>query len=206
VPGGPLPDGPVPGSPIPGGCGSGGAPPGGAPPGGAPPGGAPPGGAPPGGVAPGGVPVAGPEAAESDADRALTALYQSHYSALVRLAALLAGDVNTAEDIVQDSFVAMHGDWSRLRDHDQAASYLRQAVVSRSRSILPHPAVTARSPAGQSAVICAIRALPARQREALVLRLYLDLTDGQVAAAMGIPRDAVRGHASLGMAALRAAR
>ncbi len=79
--------------------------------------------------------------AEPDADRALAAMYGTHYRSLVRIAALLAGDVRAAEDIAQDSFVAMHGSWSRLRDYDKALSFLLQFVVSRSRPVLPHPAV-----------------------------------------------------------------
>ena len=49
------------------------------------------------------------------ADRAVTELYSMHYRALVRLAALLVRDTPTAEEVVQDSFVAMHGGWQRLR-------------------------------------------------------------------------------------------
>ena len=70
------------------------------------------------------------------ADRAVTELYSLHYHRLVRLAALLVRDVPTAEDVVQDSFVAMHGRWSRLREPDLALAYLRQTVVNRSRSVL----------------------------------------------------------------------
>src|SRR6516165_9765291 len=70
--------------------------------------------------------------------RAVTELYAMHYRALVRLAALLVRDTPTAEEVVQDSFVAMHGGWQRLRDTEKALAYLRQAVVNRSRSVLRH--------------------------------------------------------------------
>jgi Sigma-70 region 2 len=70
------------------------------------------------------------------ADRAVTEVYSAHYRALVGLAAVLVGDVLTAEGVVQDAFVAMHGSWSRLRDADRALAYVRQSVVNRSRSIL----------------------------------------------------------------------
>src|SRR5213595_2847146 len=79
--------------------------------------------------------------AEWDAARAVTAIYTAHYRSLVRLAALLVRDVATAEEVVQDAFVAMHGAWRRLRDPDKALSYLRQSVVNRSRSVLRHRAV-----------------------------------------------------------------
>src|SRR5215467_7966228 len=125
-------------------------------------------------------------ATEWDADRAVTAIYSEHYRSLVRLAALLVRDVATAEEVVQDSFVAMHGAWRRLRESDKALSYLRQSVVNRSRSVLRHRVVVDRNapkpapdmPSAEqgaisllerSAVISALRKLPPRQREALVL-------------------------------------
>src|SRR5215469_13774999 len=80
------------------------------------------------------------------ADEAVTALYQDHYAALVRAAALLVGDVATAEDVVQDSFIAMHGAWWRLRDTTRALPYLRRAVINKSRSVLRHRVVADRHP------------------------------------------------------------
>src|ERR1044072_9157703 len=72
---------------------------------------------------------------------AVTALYSAHYRSLVRLAVLLVRDMATAEEGVQDAFVAIHGAWRRLRDTDKALAYLRQSVVNRSRSVLRHRAV-----------------------------------------------------------------
>jgi len=68
------------------------------------------------------------------ADEALEQMYAAHWRQLVRLSVLLVRDVGTAEEIVQDAFVAVHGRWARLRDPDKALAYLRQAVVNRSRS------------------------------------------------------------------------
>ena len=158
--------------------------------------------------------------ADWDADRAVTALYSTHYRSLVRLAALLVRDVATAEEVVQDSFVAMHGGWRRLRDSDKALSYLRQSVVNRSRSVLRHRVVVDRNapkpppdmPSAEhgalvqlerTAVVAALRTLPPRQREALVLRYYGDLSEAQIAAAMGISRGAVKSHTARAMSALR---
>ena len=159
-------------------------------------------------------------AAEWDVDRAVSALYSEHYRSLVRLAALLVRDVATAEEVVQDSFVAMHGGWSRIRDTDKALSYLRQTVVNRSRTILRHRAVVDRNapkpppdmPSAEhgaiallerSAVVAALRTLPPRQREALVLRYYADLSEAEIAETMGCSRGAVKSHAARGLAALR---
>jgi RNA polymerase sigma factor (sigma-70 family) len=55
----------------------------------------------------------------------------------------------------------------------------------------------------RSAVVSALRALPARQREALVLRYYGDLSEAQIASAMGISRGAVKSHTARAMTALR---
>ncbi len=158
--------------------------------------------------------------AELDADRAVTELYNTHYRSLVRLAVLLVRDVATAEEVVQDSFVAMHGGWRRLRDSDKALSYLRQSVVNRARSVLRHRVVVDRNapkpapdmPSAEhgaiaalerSAVVSALRMLPARQREAVVLRYYADLSEAQIASAMGISRGAVKSHTARAMSALR---
>ena len=114
----------------------------------------------------------------------------------------------------------MNGAWRRLRDPDKALSYLRQSVVNRSRSVLRHRAVVdkyAPKPAPdapsaeegaialleRSAVVAALRTLPTRQREALVLRYYADLSEAQIASAMGISRGAVKSHMTRGMSALR---
>jgi RNA polymerase sigma-70 factor (sigma-E family) len=158
--------------------------------------------------------------AEWDADRAVTAIYALHYRSLVRLAGLLVRDVATAEEVVQDSFVAMHTAWRRLRDSDKALSYLRQSVVNRSRSVLRHRVVVDRNapkpppdmPSAEqgaitllerSAVISALRTLPPRQREALVLKYYADLSEAQIATAMGISKGAVKSHTARAITSLR---
>lgn len=169
----------------------------------------------PAGAAADGAPAAPAGVSEPDADRALTAMYGVHYRSIVRIAALLAGDVRAGEGIAQDSFVAMHGSWNRLRRYDKGLAFLLQFVVSRSRLIMRQPPAAGpgtpeqppdlpgAGPAGLSGVGPAIRALPQRQREALVLGFYLDLPEGQIAAAMRISRGAVQVHTARGIAALR---
>ena len=175
----------------------------------------------PGRVTPAGG-SSGTARAEWSADRAVIELYSEHYRALVRLAALLVRDTPTAEEVVQDSFVAMHGGWQRLRDTEKALAYLRQAVVNRSRSVLRHRTVVDKNlqkappdmPSAEhgalvllerSAVVAALRGLPDRQREAIVLRYYADLSEAEIATAMGISRGAVKSHTARGMTALRTA-
>lgn len=163
--------------------------------------------------------LAAAEEATIDADTALEQLYAAQYAALVRLAVLLLRDQGLAEDVVQDSFVAMHRRWARI-DPAKAPAYLRQTVVNRSRSALRHRSVVARhrpqpppdgAPADESVlrderravVLDALAALPTRQREVLVLRHYLDLSEADIATTLGISRGAVKSHASRAAAALR---
>jgi RNA polymerase sigma-70 factor (sigma-E family) len=155
------------------------------------------------------------------ADEMVTVLYHAHYAMLVRTAALLVGDLATAEDVVQDCFIAMHRTWWRLRDTSKALPYLRRAVINRSRSVLRHRAVADRHlpllapqlPSAEdsalagmerSSVPAALRALPPRQREVVVLRYYADLSEAQIAAAMGISKGAVKSHAARAKESLRA--
>jgi RNA polymerase sigma-70 factor (sigma-E family) len=158
--------------------------------------------------------------AKWEADHMLTEIYLDEYRSLVRLAVLLLHDVPSAEEVVQEAFIAMHTGWRRLRDTEKALSYLRQAVVNRSRSVLRHRTVVDRNapkhvpdePSAESgaitllersAVISALRGLPDRQREAIVLRYYADLSEADIAATMGISRGAVKSHTARGMAALK---
>ena len=155
------------------------------------------------------------------ADEAVTELYSNHYRSLVRLAGLLVRDEPTAEEVVQECFIAMHDGWRRLREEDKALSYLKQAVVNRSRSVLRHRSVVDRyaplpapdMPSAEqgaiallerSEVISALQTLPGRQRQALVLRYYADLSEAQIAEMMGISKGAVKSHTARGMSSLRA--
>jgi RNA polymerase sigma-70 factor (sigma-E family) len=166
------------------------------------------------------VPEVRPAPSVWDADRVVTEIYHGEYKSLVRLAVLLVHDVPTAEEVVQDAFEAMHTAWRRLRDSEKALSYLRQAVVNKSRSVLRHRTVVdknAPKPAPdepsaeqgalalieRSAFVAALRTLPDRQREAIVLRYYADLSEADIAATMGISRGAVKSHTARAMAALK---
>src|SRR5215470_14763644 len=155
-----------------------------------------------------------------DADHAFTAMYGDHYRCLVRLAWLLVQDVTAAEEVVQDSFVAMHTVWRRLRDGDRALAYLRQSVVNRSRSVRRRRAMAGRNasqpgsglPGAErrafpslehTAVAGVLRSLPAREREAMALKYYGNLSEAQVASAMGVSEGAVKRHTARAIEALR---
>ena len=160
---------------------------------------------------------------DSSADAELEQLYDEHYVRLVRLAVLLLGDVGRAEEVVQDSFVAVYRRMRRSGDRDgvaNAPAYLRQTVVNRSRSALRHLKVVAQHPTDaptaspgadddllhgvrRRLVVDALARLPRRQREVLVLRHYLDLSEREIADTLRISPGAVKSHASRGAAALR---
>ena len=159
-------------------------------------------------------------AGDWETDCAVVALYTAHYRPLVRLAVLLVRDVATAEEIVQDSFVAMHAHGRRLKDSGKTTAYLRRCVVNRSCSVLRHRKVVERNmlqpppemPSAEqeavallerSAVVAALHGLAPRQREAIALRYYVDLSEAEIASAMGISRGAVKSHISRAMSALR---
>jgi RNA polymerase sigma-70 factor (sigma-E family) len=171
---------------------------------------------------PGNAPAAPAGHSEWSAELAVVKLYSLHYKPLVRLAAVLVRDTPTAEEVVQEAFIAMHDGWHRLKDTDKALAYLRQAVVNRARSVLRHRQVVEKNapkpapdmPSAEhgamvllerSEVVTALRALPERQREAIMLRYYVDLSEAEIAAAMGISRGAVKSHTARGMASLRSA-
>jgi RNA polymerase sigma-70 factor (sigma-E family) len=151
-------------------------------------------------------------------DVTITNLYVAHRLRLVRLAVLLVDDQETAEDVVHDVFTRLQHTW-RLQDPDKALAYLQRAVVNRSRSVLrrrrtvrshvvPHdPPVS--DPEGlvllaeeHREVLAALQQLPSRQREVLVLRYWSDLSEAQIAQAMGISTGTVKSTASRALDAL----
>jgi RNA polymerase sigma-70 factor (sigma-E family) len=150
------------------------------------------------------------------------ALYREHYRPLVRLAALLLDDVGAAEEVTQDAFVKLQVGWGRVREQDRAPAWLRSAVLNGARSRMRRRQVRERHrpdalPDGASAeagalltaehdrMLAAVRELPARQCEALLLRFYLDLSEMEMAEVMGISTGSVKTHVHRGLAALRAA-
>jgi len=164
----------------------------------------------------------------SDPDVAITELYRAHWHRLVRLAWLLLRDQLAAEDVVQDAFVATHRSWASIRDGGRVVGYLQTSVVNGCRSVQRHAVVVDRHnlreaaaadapgrgshgsaethvlhSAERHAVMDALRSLPSRQREVLVLRYYSDLSEAQIAHVLEISPGAVKTHAHRGLTALR---
>jgi DNA-directed RNA polymerase specialized sigma24 family protein len=150
--------------------------------------------------------------AEPDADQGarLGELYQEHYRPLVRLAALLVSDLATAEEIAQEAFAEAHGTWPALPGHDAALRCLRQSVIQHARSVSALQAAASLRVSGLPAagpdagLLTALRALPVRQREVLVLRYFADLPESEIAAVTGTRIAVIKSYTAQGMSTLRA--
>ena len=168
---------------------------------------------------PGPWPPAADDATADDPARYVTELFRAHHLELVRLAVLIVGDLATAEDVVQDAFEQLHRRWRTLRKQSSALDYARSAVLNGSRSVLRRRSVARRHEARisvssqtdadaaagfeqRSELIEAFRRLPARQREVLALRYYVDMSVADAAATLRISEGAVRSTASRGLDAL----
>ncbi|MFC4063254.1 SigE family RNA polymerase sigma factor [Planomonospora corallina] len=146
-----------------------------------------------------------------------TELFAAHHQSMVRLAGLLGAD--DPEDIAQEAFARLHARWPRLRDGGAAVAYVRSIVCNLTRNRLrhlrlvrlrpPEPPAAARS--GEQAVLvaeehrellAAVDRLPRRQREALVLRYWLDLSEREIAETMRVSPGSVKTHTSRGLSAL----
>ena len=139
------------------------------------------------------------------ARQAVTTLYQAHALGLIRLAVVMLSDRAAAEDVVQEAFCGLYRRWNQLSDTDKALSYVRSSVINGCRSALRKrrlPRGLRWEPAGESPesavliseehqeVLAAMRRLPVRQREAVVLRFYFDLGEEEIAASMRVTRSA----------------
>lgn len=157
---------------------------------------------------------------DPERETSVARLFDTHHVKLVRLAALL-GAGHEAEDVVAEAFCSLYRRWNRLRDAGAALGYLRACVVNETNMRLRHRQVVARNAAPEAAprrsaeaevlvredqrhVLAALDALPARQREAIVLRYWMDLREAEVAEAMGVSTGTVKTHTSRAMAALTA--
>jgi RNA polymerase sigma-70 factor (sigma-E family) len=148
----------------------------------------------------------------------LTELYQRYGLEAIRFAYLLTGDRTVAEDLVQDAFVRLAGRFLHLRDPGGLHAYLRTTLVNLSRSHFRHeavirkfvdnqprhvPSVPGPDGAERDVLRRALMQLPLRQRTAIVLRHYEDLSEEQTAAVMRCAVTSVHSLVTRGMATLR---
>ncbi|HEX2063855.1 MAG TPA: sigma-70 family RNA polymerase sigma factor [Acidimicrobiales bacterium] len=144
----------------------------------------------------------------TDWDAGLVHLYETRYRDLVRLAYLLTGSAEAAEELVQDAFVAARASWTAVRE---PYPYLRTVVVNRARSWGRRRQLEHRQPRPSERAVGldadelwdALATLSPRQRAAIVLRFYEDLPDGEIAQALGCRKATVRTAVHRGLAALR---
>jgi RNA polymerase sigma-70 factor (sigma-E family) len=153
----------------------------------------------------------------------LEQIYRTQRLAMVRLALLLVDDRETAEDVAQDAFAALHRRWDSLSTQDAAIGYLRACVVNGARSVLRRRRTVRRNPQPAEdlltvgpadgrvllaeehrEVIAALRQLPARQREVIVLRYWSELSEPEIASTLGISIGSVKSSASRGRDAIAA--
>jgi RNA polymerase sigma-70 factor (sigma-E family) len=149
-------------------------------------------------------------------DATLSALHREHYRSLVRLACVLLDELGAGEEVVQEAFVRVYRSWGQV---DQPLTYLRATVLNLSRSRMRRrlvarrrvepvvrPAMSAEEHvvllSDQQEVLDAVRTLPRRQRECLVLRYYLELSEAEIASTLGISNGSVKSHSHRGLKAL----
>jgi RNA polymerase sigma-70 factor (sigma-E family) len=150
-----------------------------------------------------------------DATDFLAQLFDAHYRSLCRLASFLLADPGQAEDVVQEAFLRVFTGVGRLRDKSRADAYLRRSVVNLCRSRLRRRSIEGRDAAraaGERSVelpalrdpdlVAAVRALPPRQRTAVVLFYYSDLSEAEVAATLACSVGTVKSQLSKARASL----
>jgi len=153
------------------------------------------------------------------ADALVAALFAAEAPRLVSLASFFVEDRTAAEDLVQEAFIRLARSTHRIRDPERAAAYLRSIVINLARdhnrrglvslrhrppAVLDEPSAeeTAAARESRTEVVDALRGLPHRQRDCLVLRYYLDLPVEEIAATLGISANSVKTHLQRGMRAL----
>lgn len=135
--------------------------------------------------------------------------YRRRFASMVRLAVALTGSPSTAEDVVHDAFLRVHAQWHRV-DHPDA--YLRTAVVNGCRSVGRRARREQRALRVHGGAVThldademfdALMTLPYRQRAALVLRFYADLSEADIAEVLGCRVGTVGSLVHRGLAQLR---
>lgn len=158
-----------------------------------------------------------------DADAALSELYERLYPSLLGTARLLLDDPGHAEEVVQEAFVRVRVAWWRVRDPERAAGYVRSTVANLARTGVRRRALArirdpqhargnrGTAPSAEDTAVLhdehrqvaeALHRLPRRQRECVVLRYYLDLSEAETARTLDITTGSVKTHVHRGLAAL----
>jgi len=157
-----------------------------------------------------------------DRDALVADLFEQEGAALVRMARLFTDDRNAAEDLVQEAFIRLHKSAHRIRSQEKAAPYLRSIVINLARDHNRRGLMSLRhqeaNPMGmapdapedrlllneqQSLLLDEVRDLSPRQRDCLLLRFYLELSEREIADVLSISANSVKTHCRRGLASLR---
>lgn len=157
-----------------------------------------------------------------DRDALVAELFEQEGAGLVRMARLFTDDRNAAEDLVQEAFIRLHKSAHRIRSRDKAASYLRSIVINLARDHNRRGLVSLRhqeaNPVGtvptapedrllldeeQRLLLEEVQALSPRQRDCILLRFYLELSEREIADVLSISPNSVKTHCRRGLASLR---
>ena len=157
----------------------------------------------------------GPSASRP-ADDVIRRLFDAHWPGLCRVAGLILGDQAQAEEVVQEAFARTFARWEQVQGYERLDSYLRSAVVNLCRSRIRRRMVERRvnastyvrdqaterarqvdadqapQPDDRAQVMAAVRRLPDRQRAAVVLRYYEDMSESDIATALGCSAGTVK--------------
>ena len=158
-----------------------------------------------------------PDIIDTDGGEDFSAFAASRWPGLVRLAFGLTGDRWMAEDIAQTALARAYVAWRRVSRADDPDAYLRRILINtanrrfRRRRVAEQPGDPPETPVDgpadlvgeRAALLAALRQLPPRQRTVIVLRYWADLTDTQIAAALGCSPGTVRSQLSRALARLR---
>lgn len=144
-------------------------------------------------------------------DEALVDLYRAHAKGLVEMLWVFVGDRGEAEDLCQEAFIRLQGAWRRIDLSQNAGAYLRATAFNLARSgfrrrLVARRLQPVREPDGAAAdegvelradqrrLLAALRRLPHRQRECVVLRYWQEQSDTEIAATLGISASSVKTH------------
>ena len=157
--------------------------------------------------------------ASADVDAFVVAMYEEHGRGLVRMVRLFVDDRNAAEDLVQEAFIRLARSAHRIKDERKAAAYLRSIVLNLARDHNRRGLVSLRHrlplddreastedivvlSEEHQQVVDALRELPRRQRDCLILRYFDELGIDDIAETLGVSRNSVKTHLTRGMRAL----
>jgi len=157
--------------------------------------------------------------ASADVDAFVVAMYEEHGRGLVRMVRLFVDDRNAAEDLVQEAFIRLARSAHRIKDERKAAAYLRSIVLNLARDHNRRGLVSLRHrlplddreastedivvlSEEHQQVVDALRELPHRQRDCLILRYFDELGIDDIAETLGVSRNSVKTHLTRGMRAL----